>query len=170
MYEIYRGLFEIFGKKKHPGHRQLVRQDLAVIINKKKYIPMGNISLQLGTGAYPPVAVLEDAVSLAAIPGAVPTLVSVTTDNPAVVSVDTNNNWQPQASGTCNTTVVNSWNYTDEVTGLPVVGKLETTTKGLTVTSGPEQVVQDVSAGAPVPSVVPAPPAAAPAPAAAPVS
>lgn len=168
LYDTYCKLFEQFGKHKHPGRRQLVRQDFAVIINNQKYIPMGNIPLQLGQGAYPPQPVLEDAVSLAAIPGAVPTLVSLTTDNPAVCAVDANNNWQPQASGTCNTTIVNSWNYTDEVTGLPVVGKLETTTKGLTITSGPEQVVQDVTAGAPVASVPPA--AAAPAAAAAPTS
>jgi hypothetical protein len=142
------------------GHHRMVRQFLCVIINKQIYIPMGNIVIQMPQAGQPAVstpivAILDDAVSLKQIPGSVGVLVSVSSDNPLVAVPDSNGNILPLGPGTANFTEVNSWSYTDEGKGLPVVGKLESSTIGVTVTSGPEQVVQQLSGGTPVPAGTP---------------
>jgi hypothetical protein len=146
--------------EEHFGHHRRVRQFICVIINKTKYIPMGNIVIPMPQAGQPAmstplVAVLDDAESLQQIPGSVATLVSVTSDNPLVAVPDSNGNALPVGPGTCNFTEVNSWAYTDEDDQLPVTGKIESSTIGITVTSGPEQVVQQLSAGTPVPAGTP---------------
>lgn len=147
-------------RRRHFGPHEKVRQVLCVIFNKQKYIPMGNIVIQMPQAGQPVlstpiVPVLDDAVSLQQIPGSVPTLVSVSSDNPLVAVPDSNGNALPVGPGTCNFTEVNSWAYTDEDDQLPVTGKIESSTVGITITSGPEQVVQQLSAGTPVPAGTP---------------
>lgn len=134
---------------------QKVRQVSYVIINNQKYIPMGNQVIQLPQAgqpavAYPVLDALVDATSLQPIPGAVATLVSRTVNNSAVAVIDSNGNLFPQAAGIVNVTSTNSWNYTDENTQQPVTGKQETSVTPYTVISGPEQVVQTETLGAPV--------------------
>jgi hypothetical protein len=152
-----------------PPRCQKVKQVSYVIINNKKYIPMGNQVIQLPQAgqpavAYPVLDALVDAVSLQPIPGATATLVSRTVDNAAVAVIDSNGNLFPQGAGVVNVTSTNTWSYTDEDTQQPVTGKSETSTTPYTVTSGPEQVVQTETLGAAVPAgTVPAaaPPVAA---------
>lgn len=139
--------------RKHSG--QSVKQISYVIINNKKYIPMGNQIIQLPQAgqpaqAYPILDALVDATTLQPIPDAVATLLSRTVDNPAVAVIDSNGNLFPQAAGVVNVTSTNTWNYTDEDTQQPVTGKQETSTTPYTVISGPEQVVQTETLGAPV--------------------
>jgi hypothetical protein len=146
--------------EEHFGHRRRVRQFICVIINKTKYIPMGNIVIQMPQAGQPVlstplVAVLDDAESLKPVPGALATLVSVTSDNPLVAVPDSNGNAYPVGPGTCNFTEINSWNYTDEDDGQAITGKIESSTIGVTVTSGPESVVQQLSPGTPVPAGTP---------------
>jgi hypothetical protein len=146
--------WEIDFKRKFHRKRR-VKQVSFVIINNQMFIPMGNQVIQLPPAgqpavAYPVLDALADAVSLQPIPGAVATLVSRIVDNSAVAVIDSNGNLLPQGSGVVNVTSTNTWNYTDEDTQLPVVGKSETTTTPYTVTSGAEQVVQTETLGAPV--------------------
>jgi|HubBroStandDraft_2_1064218.scaffolds.fasta_scaffold329121_2 hypothetical protein len=134
---------------------QKVKQVAIVIINNQKYILMGNQVIQLPQAgqpavAYPLLDALVDAVSLQPISGATATLVSRTVDNPAVAVIDSNGNLLPVSAGVVNVTSTNTWSYTDEDTQQPVTGKSETTTTPYSITSGPEQVLQQETLGAPV--------------------
>jgi hypothetical protein len=149
----------LFPFRKHRP-KQRVRQVSYVILNNQKYIPMGNQVFTLPQAgqpvvAYPPQDALVDGVSLKAIPGAAGTLVSRSTDNQAVAVIDSNGNLLPVAVGTFNLIEENSWAYTDEDTNLPVTGQLETSTTPCSVVSGPEQVLQQTTFGAPVPAGTP---------------
>lgn len=135
--------------------KQRVKQVFYVIINNQKYIPMGNQVLTLPQAGQPQVAypindALVDAGTLQPIPGATPTPVSRKTDNPAVAVIDSNGNLLPLTAGTFNLIDENTWNYTDEDTNQPVTGKDEVSTTPFSVVSGPEQVLQQTTLGAPV--------------------
>lgn len=139
-------------------HRKMrVKQVSFVIINNQMFIPMGNQVIQLPQAgqpavAYPILDALVDAVSLQPIPGAIPVLVSRSVDNSAVAVIDSNGNLLPEGAGVVNVTSTNTWSYTDEDTQQSVTGKSETSVTPYTVTSGPEQVVQTETLGAPVPA------------------
>lgn len=161
---------------KRKFHRKMrVKQVSFVIINNQKFIPMGNQIFTLPQAgqpvvAYPPQDALVDGSSLKAVPGAVGTLVSRSTDNQAVAVIDSNGNLLPVSAGTFNLIEENSWNYTDEDTQLPIVGQLETSTTPCSVVSGPEQVLQQTTFGAPVAAGTPLTGSFPPAPATPPVA
>ena len=144
--------------RREPPH-QRVKQVLITIFNNSKFINMSNLALVIGAGEYPIIAALVDSTSLQPIPGAVPTLVSNTSDTPAVAVIGADGNLQPVSAGTGNVIAINSWAYTDQVTNQPVTGLQLTTTQPFSVTQTAEGVLQVITLGPPVP--IPAATAAA---------
>lgn len=157
----------------HPRCHRPVKGILTVLINNQYFFPMNNVVYQLPTDgsaiqATPLSGQLLDAQTLKAIPGATYVRRQLVSDNPAVAVPDSNGNALPTGTpGVANFTATDEWSYNDQDTGQAIVAKKETATIGFTVTSGPEQVVEQLSGAAPVPAGQPTtgtfsnPPAAA---------
>jgi hypothetical protein len=142
----------------HPHcQRQKVKQVLIILINKQKFIIMGQQTLQVGNQA-PILEALVDAATLQPIPDATKVAKSKTFDTPAVATVDANGNLVAVAPGNGNLTVVNTWTYKDQVTGQTVTAD-ETTVQAYAVIPAPEGVLQVVTLGpaVPIPSQAVAP-------------
>lgn len=141
---------------RHHWCRRKVKAYLCIVINKQKYIPMGNLVLQLppaGSPAqgFPVVDVLADAATLAALTTQSYVRKSLTSDNPKVIAIDENGNLVfGGATGVANITADDVFAYTDQDDNEQVTDKEETPILSITVTSGPEAVVAQLNLAAPV--------------------
>lgn len=133
---------------RHPRFREKVRQVLTFSFNNQTFIIM-NLQLSPGTQA-PIVPSLINTVTLKPIPGATFVPKSNTVDNAAAASVDANGNLVYVGAGAGNLSSTNTWSYTDENTGLPVVADIVTVSP-FTCLAAAEAVTQVVTLGAAVP-------------------
>lgn len=107
------------------------------------------------TSGFHIAAALLDALTNEAISGATKVLKSATSSDVSIVLVDANNDLIPQKKGVATIVVVNTWTYTDSVSGEEVTKDL-TTSVDVQVVDGPEGVLQVITF---VPFDLPAAPA-----------
>lgn len=142
------GIVDRLTSSPKPVH-QTVKQVLIAIIKSQKFIIMDPLQLAPGTQA-PITPALVDSITLAPIPGATFVPKSNSVDNPAVASVDANNNLVYVGAGSANLTSVNTWTYTDQNTQQPVTVDL-TTVSAVVALAAAETVQQTISLGTAVP-------------------
>ena len=128
-----------------------VIQVFVTVINNQKFIIMNPLQLQVGFQA-PILEQLVDAVKLQPIAGATMVPKSKVSDNPAAATVDASGNLVAVAAGSGNLTDINTWTYTDPVTGQQVTADVQTIAPFVVAAAtGGSNVVQQVALGTPVP-------------------